>query len=292
LLKPVSMITAGILVLVAMVFLVHLSTDYNDYSRYNPGWNGTSEFFKEIEGSDTVMLMDPQELLNQYNDSTLLIIAPTGPYSLTEASIYKDYLSRGNTILLFDDFGNGNELLDLMGVDIRIRTHPLVSADSAFNSPAFVMAFPGNTSPLTRNISSLVLDLPSSLKGGEPILRTSLFSWEDTNGNHRADSNETLGVFVVGSRQPVGKGQVIVISDPGIFINAMSGDNNPGRAAFIKNILAPDTTIIIDQTHSLTANTTIPSRIIHIIQTTIFIHIGLLALIFILFAFGFRKQIW
>jgi hypothetical protein len=105
--------------------------------------------------------------------------------------------------------------------------------------------------------------------------------------------NEAIGQFAVGTMVQVGNGQVYIISDPGIFINAMEGSEGAGdRAIFISNMLKMRNIMIVDQTHSMTGNTNTPSRIIHKIQTSMVAQIGLLAFILIIFVIGFRKQIW
>jgi len=289
--KPISLIT-GIVILVAiMVLLFQLSTDNTDYSMHNPGWNGTSQFFSDLPVDEVAILTDTAEL-SQYNDAVLFIIAPDKNFTPDDRERYRDFLVRGNTIVLFDDFGTGNELLQQTGTAIRIRQTPLLSADHAFEDPAFVKTYPVNTNGQVLNISGLTMDRPSALDGGHPFLVTSLMSWEDGNGNNKADQNETLGRFVVGSFDQVGEGRIFVISDPGVLINSMAeSETGQDQARFIDTMLHLNRTAIIDQINSMTADTTPQSRIIYIIQTTSSVRIGMLTLLLFLVFFGFRKQV-
>jgi hypothetical protein len=290
--KPPSLLTIVVLLLAGTVLLLHISTDYNDYSRYNPGWNGTSLFFKSVE-KDNVILLDNVNELPGYDNATLLIIAPAGNYSATEVGYYREYLEQGNILLIFDDFGSANTLLDPLGSGVHLRNIPLMSADRAYESPEFVRSYPRGSSPVMQNLSTLTLDRPSAVDGGSPFIFSSLLSWEDLNGNQKADPNETIGQFAVGTMAQVGNGQVYVISDPGVFINAMVVTDGTGdRATFTSNILHLRGTTIIDQTHSMTGNTDTPSRIIHKIQTSMVVQIGLLVFILVIFIFGFRKKLW
>ncbi|MEI6842394.1 MAG: DUF4350 domain-containing protein [Methanomicrobiales archaeon] len=291
-LKTWSLVTLVVLVIAGTVLLLHLSNDYNDYSRYNPGWNGTSRFFAGLE-TDKVVLLGNVDELPGYINTSLLIIAPSGNYSVTEIGYYRDYLERGNTVLVLDDFGSANSLLDQLRTGVHLRNIPLMSADRAYNNPVFVRAYPAGKSPVIQNISSLTLDRPSAVEGGSPFLFSSLLSWEDNNGNQKADPDETIGQFAVGTVGQVGTGQVYVISDPGFLINAMEGSEGAGdRSTLLSNIYHLKDTVIIDQTHSMTGITTTPSRIIHKIQTSRVIQIGLLAFILMIFVIGFRKQLW
>lgn len=291
-LKRWSVVTLGVLLIAGTVLIIHLSTDYNEYGRYNPGWNGTSRFFEGLEKDNLVLLGDADGLPG-YNNTSLLIIAPAGNYSATEIGYYRDYLERGNTMLVLDDFGSANSLLSQLRSGVHVRNIPLMSADRAYNNPVFVRAYPSGNSPVIQNISALSLDRPSAVDGGTPFLFSSLLSWEDKNGNQKADPDETIGQFAVGTAVQVGKGQIIVISDPGILINAMERSDGAGdRATFLSNVYHLKSTVIIDQAHSMTGISTTPSRIIHKIQTSLVIQIGLLAFILVIFIIGFRKQLW
>ncbi|MCX6701415.1 MAG: DUF4350 domain-containing protein [Methanomicrobiales archaeon] len=291
-LKHGSLLTLGVILIAGTVLLLHLSTDYNDYGRYNPGWNGSSRFFESLEKDNVVLLNNANELPG-YDNTALLIIAPAGEYSSAEAGYYQDYLERGNTMVVLDDFGSANSLLDQLKSSVRLRNIPLMSADRAYNNPVFIRAYPSGNARVIQNISTLTLDRPSAVDGGSPFLSSSLLSWEDNNGNQRADPNETIGQFVVGTMVQVGNGQLYVIGDPGVIINAMEVSDGAGdRAIFISNILHLRNTTIIDQTHSMTGITTNPSSIIHKIQTSMGIQIGSLAFILMIFVIGFRKQLW
>jgi hypothetical protein len=275
-----------------MVLLFHLSTDYSDYSAHNSGWNGTSQFFSALPGDNTVIIEDNSQL-EQYHDSVLLIIAPGRNVSDSDGLRYREFLGRGNTIVLFDDFGSGNDLLRQFGTDIRIRRTTLLSADQAFNDPVFVKAYPVGSSDLTGNISAMTMDRPSVIEGGEMFLVTSLLSWEDTNSNKKADSNETIGRFVVGSEDRAGTGRIIVVSDPGVLINSIAAtDTGLDRDRFIDTLLHLNRTVLVDQVYSMTADTTPSSRIIHIIQTTSSIRISVLTILFVILLIGFWKRIW
>ena len=291
-LKRWSLVTLVVLIIAGSVLLLHLSNDYNDYSRYNPGWNGTSRFFERL-GDDDVILLGNADQLSGYTNTTLLIIAPSGNYSVTETGYYRDFLGRGNNVLVLDDFGSANSLLDQLRSGVHVRNIPLMSADRAYDNPVFVRAYPTGKSPVIQNISALTLDRPSAVDGGSPFLSSSLLSWEDKNENQKADPDETIGQFTVGTTAQIGAGEIFVISDPGILINAMVDSDGAGdRDHLLSNIILQKGTVIIDQTHSMTGITATPSRIIHQIQTSLVAQIGLLAFILMIFVIGFRKQLW
>lgn len=287
--RPATLVTAAVLVIALLVLLTHLGTDYSEYSRYNPGWNGTSRFFTENLPATAISISNPADL-SRYQDTLLLVIAPN---TTIQGKPYRDFLERGNTIVLFDDFGTGNQLLETTGSGMRLRQVPVMSADRAYNDPVFVKVHRGPGPGPLQNISSLILDRPASVEGGRPLFMTSLLSWEDTYPDNKANANETLGSFVVGAYEEIGKGRLIVISDPGILINAMAGPaGGDDRGAFLSGLLHLHPVILVDTNGSMTDDTTLPSRIIHMVQTTSSIRIGILILVILIVFFGFYRKVW
>jgi hypothetical protein len=101
----------------------------------------------------------------------------------------------------------------------------------------------------------MLLNEPASVEGGESLVTSSFMSWVDRNGNRRIDSSEPLGRQAVLARERIGKGEVIVLSDPGIFINAMyslggAWDNRK----FITSLVTNTSPVLIDQVNSRTAD--------------------------------------
>ena len=264
----------------------HLSTDNVDFSQYNTGWNGTSRFFDQASGA--LLIQEPGALVG-YRNATLLVIAPAGNYTPEETLVYRDFLAQGNRIVLFDDFGTGDQLLSGVGSAIRLPGTALASADQAFENASLVRVYPEGNSSLVRNISGLTLNGPGSVEGGTPFLSSSLFTWEDANGDFRLDRNETLGRFTVGASEQRGGGELVVIGDPSILINGMAGVD-PGNERFISGLLGSASTTLIDMTHSRTSGNGSMGGIIHMIQTTTLIQTIVLIAIAVAVAATFRRK--
>lgn len=247
----------ALLLIVAAVFLLisHLSTNNLEFSRYNAGWNGTSDFF-DLQNRHTTEDITNTSSLSGKQNSTLLIIAPKKPYSAYELSDYRSYIQRGNIIILADDFGTGNDFLRGIGSSIRILPGIVASVDRAYNDSYAIVSYPVFNHSLTRNVSSIVLDKGAALEGGEPLIKTTLMSWIDADNNARITKKEMLGKYTVLTREHIGKGEIIVLSDPSIFINAMNSlDDKWDNKIFIKNILALSNHLVIDQANSRTSDT-------------------------------------
>jgi len=228
--KITSWIALAVLIGASLVLFLHLATTGEDFSRYNAGWTGTSAFFATLDRHTTDDIRSPADL-GRYTGTTLLVIAPDHPFAAGEGSAYRDFIARGNTLFLADDFGTGPALLRAMGSTIVLRQENLSSLDRAFSDPYIVVSYPSADAWPLQVGSPLLLNEAGTLEGGEPLLESTTFSWEDTMPDRQLGSNESLGRYTVMAREKIGNGTLIVLSDPSVFINGME-DPGYGNAAF------------------------------------------------------------
>lgn len=246
-----------LLLLTAALFLLlfHLSANNLEFSRYNNGWNGTAGFFDLPDRHNFEDITNSSTLPGRKN-STLLVVAPTNLYSDRELSEYRSFVKEGNILFLADDFGTGNKLLEGIGSSIRINPGILSSVDRAYNDSYAIVTYPDGDHQITRNVSSLVLNRGAALEGGDPLMKTTLMSWIDTDKDRRITKKEMLGKYTVLTHEPIGKGEIIVLSDPSVFINAMSAlDEKWDNRRFIDNVIRNNDHLLVDQINSKTADT-------------------------------------
>jgi hypothetical protein len=283
-------ITALLIVIAAIALTVHLSTTNIEFSRFNREWTGTSEFFTQLEAHGAEDVVFPADLSN-VNDTLLLIVAPNTTFSPREISSLKDFLSNGNTLFIADETGSVNGLLEGLGSNIRINPGNISSIDMEFYDYWSVIGYSRHEDPILANVSTLTLNRPSAVSGGNLLVTTSLFSWDDKNGNYYLDNDESLSSFGILSRDSVGNGTLYVLSDPSIFINGMMdvpmrSDNN----VFIANLLSHHPTILVEQSHSLTAATDWVLAMITWVKTTMIIKISMLILCILLVGVAFYRR--
>jgi hypothetical protein len=239
----------GLVVLIGVVALtVHVSSCDDEFSRYNPSWNGTSAYFSALEGRGAVAVDDPAALAG---NATLLVVAPGRAPTAAEADAYRAFVRSGGTLVLADDFGAGNALLAAVGSGMRLDQRNLSSMDRAFELPAAPLGFPVQGAPLGANLSPVVFDHPVAVTGGAPFLTSSRLSWMDDHGNGRPDLNESLGLFVLAASEKVGAGTVVAVGDASLFINAMQ-DLRIGDNGVLLARLVPDG-VLVDRRLSRTA---------------------------------------
>lgn len=242
------------------IFLLLISTNNKEFSRYNPGWDGTSQFF-DLQDRHFPNTVNNLSQLSNMNNSCLLIIAPEEQYSSNQTEYYRKFLLAGNTIILADDFGTGNSLLKGIGSHISILPGTLSSFDRAMNDSYLVVTNPEDIDhPMIANVSNLVLDKSATLIGGEPLISSSLFSWIDSDGNHQITNREILGKYSVMAHEKIGDGEIIVLSDPSVFINSMINlDPKWGNTIFIENLINSNSYFYLDQINSKTHDADIVS---------------------------------
>jgi hypothetical protein len=250
-----TVVVAALLVLIAALALTaHLSTTDLEYSRYNQEWTGTSGFFTMLEERGARDLASYSALSDE-SDALLLIIAPGSTFSAEETAALRAFLGQGSTIFIADETGEANPLLADLGSTIRVVPANISSVEMEYSDPRTIIVSPRESDPLLANVTTLTLNQASAVSGGTVLLSTTLFSWDDRNGNGKIDEDEPLSSFAVFTRESIGTGTLYVLSDPSIFINGMqtirpgSGDNG----VFIGNLLSNRGTVLVEQSHSRTA---------------------------------------
>ena len=281
---------AWVVVLVTFILLgFHLITTSQEYSRDNPDWNGTSEFFSLPDRHTTTDLTEISALSGKMN-TTLLIIAPARPYSDTDTAEIRRFIEAGNTMILASDDEIGDQLLQKLGSSVTIHPGVLASIDRAYNDSYVVITTPDTEHPITRNVSTLVLDRGAIVTGGSSLFQSSIVSWVDTDGNHRISGDESLGRRSVVAACPLGSGEVIVISDPSIFINAMLNVGDQwGNLVFIHNCISLHSSLFIEQIESRTRVLVVFSEVLYYIRSKDTLKVVIVAIVFFIISLLLRN---
>ncbi|MGA7799064.1 MAG: DUF4350 domain-containing protein [Methanoregula sp.] len=290
--KAAFWVVGIVLLMAALILTAHLTSNNLEFSRYNTNWNGTSQFFSDLNRHHTVMILDRTQLAPYQNNALLLIIAPERSPTGAEITAYQAFLDRGNTIVLADDFGTGGEILRRIGSRITIPGGNLSSIDREYADPYTIVVYPdGNASPV-ENCGALIMDRAAPLDGGQPLMMTSILSWVDTNGDRRIDANEEMGQFPVISAEEISRGRIVVISDPSIFINSMQDFGGTwGNQCLINNLVNYQGTVLIDQMNSRTQDTEGMSGIFHVIRTQFILEVLFFGFLVLIAAWMWRKKI-
>ncbi len=182
---------------------------------------------------------------------TLLIVSPRKNFTGVESAQVLAFLHSGGTVVVADDFGNADSLLEDIGSPIQVDPVLLCQYEDYYVNQTFpIITNVSSSSPYTRNVGQLVLNHPASLNitgDVEIIASSSDRSWLDYNGNLSLDSDERMGTYPIAARADYAGGELLVISDPDLFVNSMldKGDN----AAFMSDVFKG--TVLVDVSHGM-----------------------------------------
>ena len=243
--KKTTLIIATVAVIILLVFIGRAYLSVADFSIENPSWNGLSD----LSGVNLQPLYNTADLSGvSPTDTTLLIISPTRNYTPAESASVESFMASGGKVVVMDDFGKADSLLDDISSPITIYPVPLCDYEDYYINHTFPVIQNFNPSPEMANVTDIILNYPASLNvsGSAYVLaQTSSYGWLDFNDDGIYNGEEPMGTYAVVAKANYGDGQLLVISDPDILINSMLGlgSNN----VFMNNILKGN--VLLDVSH-------------------------------------------
>jgi len=215
-------LAAGLSVIL-MLSIAYAWPVQDTYHPRNLGWNGCSKIASFAENMKLLLSYDrplPTEL------SLLAIIGPSVEFSRRESSNIRSFLKYGGTVLLADDFGTGNSLLEALEVPAKFSKKPLADLLYYEKEPSFPLIIDFAQSQVTVNVSAIVLNHPTyiEIRDSNFVARlalSSMFSFIDLNRDNRPEPNATIDSYPVLASASIGEGLLVLVSDPSMFMNEM-----------------------------------------------------------------------
>ena len=241
----VVILTIALVLILAIV--AWFSPSNEDFRADNPLWNGTKDISSSFPASPLASLSD----LPPSPQGSTLILIPYLDFTPAELGELNSFVTQGGTLVLADDYGFGNQILEYLGLKARFSGEILL--DPLFNrkNKWFPRISHLASSSVTSNTESLILNHAtclSDVEASDVLALSSSFSFLDLNGNQSWDEEEPTGPLPVISRHNLGSGKMILIADPSIFINSM--ETIESNYKFIQNLAAITTAeLLIDQSH-------------------------------------------
>ena len=242
-------VTAVALALVVLVSLVSVwfYPSIQDFMQTNPFWNGLRDVSAEF---DATMEESVSEATRQPESSTLVII-PYTPYDQEYMATIEGFVGNGGFLLLLDDYGYGNSLLEQLGLKARFSGRPLLDPLFCYKNQWLPRVTDFDADVAEAGIEAVVLNHGTALLEVDQALAwSSESSFLDLNDNGLADEYEPQGPFPVAAVLRLGGGTVLVISDPSILINSMVGrDNNRSFLKYLVERYGEGREIFVDVSH-------------------------------------------
>jgi len=273
--EKMNRITIYIIVISIFFLILFLSisapkvVNESDFSIYNPRWNGCSDLavktremgdftanieLREAEGRQTEIT---QRELTEYdvtpNKTSMMIIGPREEFSDESIQFVDQFLQNGGKLVLADDFGSGNTLLD--GLDTTSSFHSSPLLDLSFEKkPEFGVAYNMSEHKVTEEVEQVRLNHPTAIDKEEnatTLMTSSKASWLDENENRMKDEDGPFQEYPLMTIEDYGYGELILVSDPSIFINSMQ--ERKDNRVFSENLLGylseGRSDIIFDESH-------------------------------------------
>jgi len=259
-----------IAILLAIVFSIIwvANLPINDpYVAANIGFNGTSKLAGK--GFQVISNNFDQILSSSNPPTVLLILGPTKQFDAADAQAIRNFVMAGGVLLLADNFGSGNTLLQQLNCPIRFDGRPLLDTLFYTKEPTYPNIVNISNSSFTINVSNIllddasVLDIPSN-SNVTVLASSSQFSFLDTNHDGQQNSGEPSGPFPVLADMKIGNGFLIAFSSPASFANDIlnTEDNNVLLSDIVnaESRLGKNTLLFLDQTHLNPSSTTSQAR--------------------------------
>ncbi len=238
-------LTIALVLILAIVVWFFPSNE--DFRAENSFWNGTKDISSSYPASPLASLSG----LPSSPQGSALILIPYLDFTPAELEELQSFVTHGGMLVLADDYGFGNQILEYLGLKTRFSGQVLFDPLSNYKNKWFPRISHIISNPITSNTESLILNHATCLTDVETddiLALSSPFSFLDLNGNESWDEGEPTGPLPVISRHSLGSGQLILISDPSIFINSM--ETIESNCDFIQNIADITTSrLLIDQSH-------------------------------------------
>jgi len=195
------------------------------YSVLNTGPEGVSSFGKLLysKGDIAPVLSTYDSMDLGEKKGTLIVVGPSLDFTEEEILELREFLENGNTLILADDFGTGNEILEGLGLKQRFARGELITPIYSKNH-TYPITSEIVEPALARNVERIVMHEPAVILNPQNALvytaNSSLFK-------------NSYGAFAIVDMAEYGRGRVILVSDPDIFTNSLFGENEE----FIRNLL-------------------------------------------------------
>ena len=241
--------TVVVLVLVISALCIWFYPSVQDFMASNIMWNGIRDFSSEFNAEH----IDSQDDLPDLTEEVILVVIPYLEYSDEELPEIKQFIDKGGTVLLMDDYGYGNSVLAYLGVDIRFSNKPLLDPLFCYKNQSIPRITDFAAKVHESGINVVMLNHATTLTNvteSAAIAWSSSTSFLDINENGSWEQDEPKGPFTVAAEIRLGEGTLTLVSDPSIIINSMVGrDDNYDFLRFLTRHKDEQKGILIDRSH-------------------------------------------
>lgn len=233
------------------------STSAVSFGPYNPAWDGASDLREQIDADPNVSheLISETRPYEEVDPETTVafVVAPDEPYEGEDLDRVNEFVQGGGTLVYLDNFGaNRNELLAALGTEARLDGDIIRDEQHYYRGPLMPIATGIENHTLTDGVDQLTLNYATAVQPGNAtvLVRTSEFAYLVEDSDEEIGDDDELTSYPVATVEASGNGNVIVVGDPSITINAMR--TQPDNEAFLTRLYSQEGTerALVDISHT------------------------------------------
>ena len=229
-----------ILSILLIILLIPAAYAQNDFEITNYRWNGLSELYDITKRNYRVEILTIDAIDDLMTQERKIIVIIHPMEKLLPEKLYS-YVSSGGRVLIADDFAMGNSALGGFGLSFAGEKVSCGEDSSYYAKACCPEVTEFEPHPVTEGVRRIVSNYPTAIeyyssKSFKVLARFPNDCFYDLNYNGYWDAGErSAGGAVFLLAYSAGRGRMVVLSDPSIFINEMlsRGDNK----RLYKNIL-------------------------------------------------------
>jgi len=207
------------------------------YSPFNDQWDGCSNLLNLT--NQTSILYD-ESSTPTHTHTLLTIIGPKTPFNLDESKHILTFLTSGGVVLLADDTGSGNSLLQSLNVSARFARTTISDLYFYSKQPIYPLISGFAPSPVTRSLTLILMDHPSYIqimdnRTVNELAYSSPFTFIDNYGNGTISQKESTQSYPVMASTQIGNGLLVLVSNAAVFANGAIGFFN--NTQLFRNLL-------------------------------------------------------
>jgi len=248
--KRAKIITLTLLLsIIFSLAIAYMIPSTDNYSPDNPFWNGLKTLKNTANMTEITSITQLKQIITP-EKTAILILGPEKPFTPQETQTIKEILEKGATVLVADDFGQANTLLEQLEIPCKFTQHLLVDPVFYYKNRKLPKIFHIKNTTWTKNVEELTLNYATTLNITSTEIKilanSSEYSYLDINMNDQWDPEEPKGSQPILAQTNIGEGNLILLSDPSIFINSMISKSN--NTQLLKNIVKGKT-VYLDLSH-------------------------------------------
>jgi hypothetical protein len=231
----VALLVVGLAVVMLILLVGTLTATDAPLDPYNHGNAGTSRL---VDASRDGVVLSYTSVDSKTTTETVIIVGGGGDVTTADVTALTRHLNSGGRVVILTEDERSNQLLAALDVETRIAAGYLLATEQESASPTQFVVSDGGDDAL--GFTSVQLNAAKALGVTDftsgttrRVLAWSTPTGRDVNGDGQLGAVEPRGSYPVAVAEPVGAGEVIVVSDASLLTNGqwqVEGNRQLARA--------------------------------------------------------------